>query len=129
MPQYEIEVKQTFCAAHALRLPDGSLETLHGHNWQVMVTVQSGQLDAMDTVMDFHELERWLDALMAQVNNGNLNTLPPFADGSGGLAINPSAERVAQWIGEDIAAKLPESASLVSVRVSEAPGCRATFRP
>lgn len=126
---YEITVSHTFCAAHALRLPDGEMEPLHGHNWHVEVTVAAAGLDAMETVMDFHVLEKSLLDLLNGANNRNLNDLPPFADGRGGLAVNTSAERVAWWVGEAIARTLPEHVRMVSVRVSEAPGCVATWRP
>ena len=49
---------RSFSAAHQLRLYDGSLEPLHGHNWQVKVTVVAAKLDSIGVVMDFHELER-----------------------------------------------------------------------
>src|SRR4051812_27370017 len=35
---FEITTTRTFSAAHQLRLPDGSIEPLHGHNWRVKVT-------------------------------------------------------------------------------------------
>ena len=75
---YEITVSRVFSAAHALRLYDGSMEALHGHNWSVELTVAAGQLDAIDVVMDFHELERSDDALMDRVQNRNLNDVEPF---------------------------------------------------
>jgi len=36
---------------------------------------------------------------------------------------------VAWWIGTEVAKALPKRARLVSVRVGEAPGCVATYRP
>ena len=47
---YAITIETTFAAAHAIRLPDDSLETLHGHDWRVWVTIQRPQLDAIETV-------------------------------------------------------------------------------
>lgn len=126
---YQITVSHTFCAAHALRLPDGEMEPLHGHNWHVDVTVEADDLDAMETVMDFHVLEKSLHGLLDQANNRNLNDLPPFSDGRGGLTVNTSAERVAWWVGDTIGKTLPTHVRMVSVRVSEAPGCVATWRP
>ncbi len=117
---YEITIQREFCAAHAIRLYDGSLEPLHGHNWSVAVTVAAEKLDEIEVVMDFHELEKSLDQLLAQVNNRNLNDV---------LTVNPTAERVAWWIGEHIGPTLPAHASLKTVIVGEAPGCTATYRP
>lgn len=122
---YEITVRRTFSAAHAIRLPDGSLEPNHGHNWPVEVTVGRDELDDIETVMDFHDLEAWLDELLEKADNADLNTIEPFVH----TKVNPTAERVAWWIGEHIAEKLDPPLRLVSVTVGEAPGCTATWRP
>lgn len=122
---YEITIERTFAASHAIRLPDGSLEPVHGHNWPVTITVQRDELDAIETVMDFHDLQRIVDPLLEAFHNRHLNDLPPFADGT----INPTAERVAWWIGTQTASQLPEGVRLTLVRIGEAPGCWATYRP
>ncbi|MEM1107679.1 MAG: 6-carboxytetrahydropterin synthase [Planctomycetota bacterium] len=129
---YEATIESTFSAAHALRLPDGSLEPLHGHDWRVAVTVASAGLDAMDTVMDFHELEKLVEARVAPWRHQNLNAVAPFVGGEGdiqGLAINPSAERVAEQIAAAVSVGLPEGVGLQEVSVGEAPGCIARYRP
>jgi len=144
---YEITNTPTFAAAHAIRLYDGSREALHGHNWTVEVTVAAAELDRIELVMDFHKLERLVDRLMGQVDNRNLNDIPPFAGAApaaGGAAssgasgeaaaargggVNPTAERVAWWLGSELAKVLPRRVRLVGVRVGEAPGCVATWRP
>lgn len=128
-PMYEVTIQRTFSAAHALRLPDGSLETLHGHDWRVDVTVASKQLDAMDTVMDFHQLEAMVEAVIGPWRNGNLNALQPFSDDGGQtLAVNTSAERVAERIAAAVSEGLPDGVWLQEVAVGEAPGCVARYR-
>lgn len=119
---YAIEASAEFCASHQLRLPDGSLEPLHGHNWRVCVRVKAVQLDALETVMDFHVLERLLRQIVQPWINSHLNTLPPFDQ-----HWNPSAERVAEAIATQLAPLLPSSTRLLDVSVTEAPGCRAFF--
>jgi len=126
---FEISIQRTFSAAHALRLPDGSYEPTHGHDWRVTVVVASEKLDDIDTVMDFHILEPALDAIIGPWHHHHLNEVAPFADADGHLAINPSAERVVWHIGQTITPALPEGVTLVSVTVTEAPGCAATYRP
>lgn len=126
---FQITVSKVFAAAHAIRLPDGQLEPVHGHNWQVKVKVEASELDEIETVMDFHVLEQALDALLATVHNRHLNEAAPFTDGHGGLRINPTAERVAWWLGEALLGQVPGHARLVSVEVSEAPGCTAIYLP
>jgi 6-pyruvoyltetrahydropterin/6-carboxytetrahydropterin synthase len=124
---FEITVQRVFAASHALRLPGGTLEPVHGHNWELAVTVASDRLDAIDTVMDFHDLEQFVDEVIRPWHNRHLNDLPPFAEDDQG--INPSAERVAWWVAQRVAARLPEGVRLESASVTEAPGCRATYRP
>jgi 6-pyruvoyl-tetrahydropterin synthase len=97
--RYQISVTRYFSAAHALRLYDGSLEPVHGHNWRVTVTVESPRLDAIGVVMDFHELERLVATL------------------------NPSAENVAVHVSRNL--PLPSGVRLVQVEVWETPECRA----
>jgi len=123
---YQITIEKVFAASHALRLPDGSYEPTHGHNWPVRITVGAEQLDAMDCVMDFHALERIVDDILAPFQSAHLNDVPPFSQDSRG--INPSAERVAEHIGRCVAAKLPGHVALIEASVGEAPGCTAVYR-
>lgn len=129
---YEIIVESVFAAAHAIRLPDGSLETTHGHNWPVKVTVAADELDAIETVCDFHLLQALINDALAPWQNKDLNQCEPFTDGTdnpAGLAINPTAERVAWAIAEKITPGLPDNCKLASISVGEAPGCTAVYRP
>jgi 6-pyruvoyltetrahydropterin/6-carboxytetrahydropterin synthase len=112
---FEISTTREFSAAHALRLYDGSLEPLHGHNWRVRVTVSSAALDAIGVVMDFHELERLVDGIVGPLHNSNLNEVSPFAHGG----LNPSAENVALHVGRSLGGKLPARVRLVRVEVWE----------
>lgn len=125
---HEITVESVFAAAHAIRLPDGSLEPTHGHNWPVAVTVAADELDDIETVCDFHLLQGLINDALAPWQNNDLNQCEPFTDGKGGLAINPTAERVAWAIAEKITPGLPSNCKLVSVSVGEAPGCTAVWR-
>lgn len=121
---FEIRVVAEFAASHQLRLYDGSLEPLHGHNWRVELTVGSPRLDSIGVVMDFHELQKRLEEIIGPMQNRHLNDLAAF-DSVGGL--NPSAENVALHIARSL--KLPAGVHLVSVAVWEARGCCAIYRP
>ncbi len=118
---FEIRTVRSFSAAHQLRLLDQSLEPLHGHNWRIAVTVSAPKLDAMDVVMDFHELERLVDAIILPMHNRHLNELPAFA------LLNPSAEGVAVFIARSLA--LPAEVQLVRVEVWETEDNSASFMP
>lgn len=127
---YAITVTTTFSAAHALRLPDGTFEPVHGHDWNVDVTVASEQLDAMETVMDFHVLHDALETIVKPWRNNDLNRCAPFAGPSPAIPkVNPSAERVAEHVGDRIAGSLGSGVWLESVAVKESPGCIALYRP
>jgi 6-pyruvoyltetrahydropterin/6-carboxytetrahydropterin synthase len=118
---FEIITRREFAASHQLRLYDGSLEPLHGHNWRVKVTVSSPGLDAIGVVMDFHELERLVDAVVDPMHNRHLNELEAFVER------NPSAENVAAHIGRSV--RLPEGIRLESVEVWETSRNSARYRP
>lgn len=118
---FQIATTREFAAAHQLRLYDGSLEPLHGHNWRVKVTVASARLDAIGVVMDFHDLERRVDGVIAPWHNHHLNDTEAFAQ------INPSAENVALLIARSLV--LPEGTRLVSVEVWETPTNSAIYLP
>ncbi len=121
---YAIEVTTEFIAAHQLRLPQGGLEPLHSHNWRVTARVESMKLDDLETVMDFHALEELLNKIVNPWANRSLNSLAPFDQ-----LVNPSAERVAETIAQTIGGQIPSSVRLTEVRVTEAPGCLAIYKP
>jgi 6-pyruvoyltetrahydropterin/6-carboxytetrahydropterin synthase len=118
---FEITVSREFSAAHQLRLVDGNLEPLHGHNWHLRVTAAADNLDSIGTVMDFHELQHLVDEVIGPMNNRNLNDVAALK------SMNPSAENVALHIARSL--KLPNKVRLVSVEVTEAPGCMARYVP
>ena len=121
-----ITTTRTFSAAHQLRLYDGSIEPIHGHNWRVEVTVSAAQLDAIGVVMDFHELERLLDEIIQPMHNRHLNELPMFA------RLNPSAENVAKYFYDEVTRllrTLPPGAHVTDVILWETDTSRAQYRP
>jgi 6-pyruvoyltetrahydropterin/6-carboxytetrahydropterin synthase len=117
---FDITTTRSFSAAHQLRLYDGSLEPLHGHNWTVRVTVTADELDGIGVVLDFHELERLVDRVLAPLHNRHLNELDPF------VTANPSAENVAWHIARSV--QLPSAVRLHSVQVWETPENSAVYR-
>jgi 6-pyruvoyltetrahydropterin/6-carboxytetrahydropterin synthase len=118
---FEIRITRTFCASHQVRMYDGQLEPLHGHNWDVTVSVGADNVDKAGFVVDFHLLEQRLDAILGGLNSRHLNDVDTFS------RLNPSAEHVAYAIAQ--ALDVPGQAKLLSVSVTEAPGCVAIYRP
>ena len=125
-PMFEIQVEAEFAAAHALAIA-GVREPVHGHNWHIVVTLAGETLDADGLLCDFHTVEESLREIVLRYHNRNLNDTPPFD------RVNPSAELVARHIAEALEARLgtalAPAAWIESVSTTEAPGCRATYRP
>lgn len=123
---HEITVEIDFPASHALTIA-GVREKEHSHQWRVSATVASEELDSDGLVCDFHALQGLLERIVAPWRGRSLNTAPPFE------GVNPTAERVAQALHEALQQALPAVASpavrVVSVAVTEAPGCQAVHRP
>ena len=119
---FDVTTTRSFSAAHQLRLYDGSLEPLHGHNWTVRVTVTAERLDPIGVVMDFHELARLVDRVVGPMHNRHLNELAAFA------SLNPSAENVALVIARTLSEPLPAGVRLARVEVWETPENSATYR-
>ncbi len=121
---YAIEIADQFFASHQLRLLDGSYEPLHAHAWHILLRIQSARLDAMGTVMDFHELAATLRRIIGPLEGQNLGQTA-----IGHNHTNPSAERVAEWIALQLQPMMPAGVSLAWLRISEAENCWAIYQP
>jgi 6-pyruvoyltetrahydropterin/6-carboxytetrahydropterin synthase len=121
---YEVSYETTFCATH--RLTDGGrpIEPLHGHDWRVEVVAAGDTLDRIGVVVDFEHLKKALGEVAGRFHYKDLNEHPDLA----GRSI--SAEVVAHYFFDEVRKGLgDEGGRLVRVRVWEAPGCTATYRP
>lgn len=123
MPRYQLILRSEFSAAHQLRLLDGSLEPLHGHNWPVEVILEGERLDGMGVLADFTVLQPKLREITGELHDTFLNEVAPLR------ADNPTTERVARHIAESFAAELPPEVRIVSVRVWETRDCAAAYLP
>lgn len=120
---FELTIERRFNATHSITLPSGEVEPVHGHDWHVEVTIAAPALDDLDLVMDFHVLERAVDDLIQPLNHTHLNAHDWFAEA------HPTAERLAERLAVALQPHLPDAVTLQHVRITEAPGCRATYRP
>lgn len=117
---YTVSVETTFSATHRVRLPDGSQEPLHGHDWRVRALFASDSLDDNGMVVDFCEAQGAVEQVVADFRHADLNELAAF----GGLS--PTAEIVARVVFDRLWGRGLES--LCGVEIIEAPGCLATYR-
>src|SRR5262245_20895846 len=111
MAQYELVLESEFSAAHRLKLHDGRMEPLHGHNWRVEVYLTAAKLDSAGLVADFVVLQENLTRVTQELHDTCLNDLPAFA------AANPSTELVAKHICDRFAQTLPAGVRVTRVRV------------
>ena len=122
---YEISVQRHFDAAHYLRDYNGRCENLHGHRYQLAVTMRAQQLDGIGLAFDFTALKKVIgEVILAHYDHVCLNDIAPYTE------INPSAENIARTIFEALARALPkDNALLYSVTVWESPDSWCTYTP
>jgi 6-pyruvoyltetrahydropterin/6-carboxytetrahydropterin synthase len=119
---FELMVETSFSAAHQLRGYKGACEKLHGHNWKVQVHVVSERLNEIDIAIDFHELKRLADEVIAPLDHSFLNEIFPFTEK------NPSSENVAKWIYDSLKKRLSnDTINLSAVTVWESETASATY--
>jgi len=117
---YRVNVRRHFESAHALRGYRGKCENVHGHRYQVVVCLESVQLNDLGLAVDFCEVKSALDAILERYDHHHLNEVPPFDQ------INPSAENIARVIYVELAGRL-EGVTLREVEVWESPDTWATY--
>ncbi|OGW75254.1 MAG: 6-carboxytetrahydropterin synthase QueD [Omnitrophica bacterium RBG_13_46_9] len=93
---YEIKVTDEFSGAHNLRHYKGKCEELHGHNWNIEVSVYSKSLGAQGMVMDFKELKDELRDILSKLDHKYLNNLRYFRKN------NPTSENIAHFIHSEL---------------------------
>lgn len=120
---YELTVKAHFDAAHELSGYPGECRELHGHTWDVEVTVAGTVLDAIGIVYDFKRLKDDLAAVLAPYDHAHLNAIPPFD------AMNPTAENLAREIWMALSGRVGEEVSVLEVAVWESPIAKIVYRP
>jgi len=118
---YALTVRTSFSAAHRLREYDGNCERLHGHNWQVEVTVASDVLDDQGIALDFRAIKSAVNDLLAGLDHRYLNEVSPFD------RLNPSSENLARYLFEEMEKKVPPPARMARVTVWESEDARAEY--
>jgi len=123
---FDLTIEATISAAHAIVI-GGQREPVHGHDWHITVTISGLALDAEGLLCDFHAAERALREVTAPFQHRTFNEVPPFD------RLNPTAENIARYLAEQLGGRLrpilPPGAALTALRITEAPGCAATYRP
>lgn len=120
---YEITIETHFASAHRLRDYNGECERLHGHNWNVKVSIASEKLNDLGMVMDFKDLKNKTNKLMDEFDHQYLNEVPPFTE------LNPTTENIAKYLFDELSKTIDTDFVKVSkVAVWESPTCSASYR-
>ena len=119
---FEIYVKTDFAAAHSLRGYPGDCAQIHGHNWDVEVSVKCSELNEIGIGIDFRDIKQSINEVFEDFDHSNLNDLPAFKD------TNPTSENIARFLYKEISKKLNTDRVKVSmVTVSETPNAGACY--
>ena len=136
MDLVRITRKAHFSAAHRLCRPEWSEErnaevfgdcsspNWHGHNYELVVTVEGAIDPETGFVMNLRELNDILeDRVVSDMDHRNLNTDVPWLS-----QVNPTTENLAVSIWSRISDSLPSGANLVSIIVNETPRNSVEYR-
>ncbi len=116
---FTITKEFSFCASHVLNnLPKEHLcSHLHGHNYIVIVELQSAQLDDKGMVVDYRKLDLIKSYIDNHFDHNHLNDI---------MEESPTAENLAKLIFEYFHKTYPK---LSAVTVKETPKTAARYSP
>jgi len=121
---FEVMIERNFSSAHQLRGYKGKCENLHGHNYKIEIFARGRELDHIGLLVDFGDLKTAADDIVGYLDHRNINELPPFD-----AELNPSAENLARYILERVAARVgDERVEVYKVRCYETPTSVATYQ-
>jgi len=120
MSEWTLHTEFTFDAAHLIEGYDGKCGRMHGHSYKVHIAAKSEKLhpskylETDDMVCDFREL-KWAakDSEKGGLDHSVLNEKLP---------VNPTAERIAEFIYKETKNRIPEEVKL-KVIVWETESC------
>lgn len=114
---YEVRVETSFSAAHFLKNYNGKCENLHGHNYKVYAHVRGSVLDEEGMLIDFSKVKKVLKQVCDTLDHSNLNDIQEFNQ-------NPSAERIAKYIYDNVLKLLPQLSAKENALYVETGGCQ-----
>ncbi len=118
---FELNVEDTFSAAHQLRGYEGPCENLHGHTWKVTVSLSGKELGELGMGVDFKEIRKKLRRHVVELDHTNLNDLKAFKE------INPTSENVAKYLYDKLKPEFGGEFRLSRVTVHESESACAAY--
>jgi 6-pyruvoyltetrahydropterin/6-carboxytetrahydropterin synthase len=111
---YRLAITRDFIAQHFLIGGDWGAENFkHSHHYKVELLLRGASLNSHGYLADIVELESALQAVISRFSDRTLNELEPFAD------LNPSLERFAKVLYEDLCARLSLGDVSIAVKLWE----------
>ena len=119
---FVLKIVTDFASAHSLRNYPGDCSRLHGHNWQVEVSVCSQVLDDNGIAIDFREIKKQTKLVIKRVDHQYLNEIEPFD------VLNPTAENIAKYFFDEVGLLInTESVKVKEVMIWETPRSAVTY--
>ena len=119
---FVLKIVTDFASAHSLRNYPGDCARLHGHNWQVEVSVCSEVLDDNGIAIDFREIKKQTKLVIKRLDHQYLNEIKPFD------VLNPTAENIAKYFFEEVGLLInSENVMVKEVLIWETPRSAVTY--
>ena len=119
---FVLKIVTDFASAHSLRDYPGDCARLHGHNWQVEVSVCSEVLDDSGIAIDFREIKKQTKLVVKRLDHQYLNEIKPFD------VLNPTAENIAKYFFDEIALLITnKDVKVKEVMIWETPRSAVTY--
>ena len=119
---FELKIVTDFASAHSLRNYPGDCARLHGHNWQVEVSVCSKVLDENGIAIDFREIKKQTKLVIKRLDHQYLNEIKPFD------VLNPTAENIAKYFFDEVGILINnEDIKVMQVLIWETPRSAVTY--
>ncbi|MDB4098970.1 6-carboxytetrahydropterin synthase QueD [Candidatus Thioglobus sp.] len=119
---FALKIVTDFASAHSLRDYPGDCARLHGHNWQVEVSVCSQVLDDSGIAIDFREIKKQTKLVVKRLDHQYLNEIKPFD------VLNPTAENIAKYFFDEIALLITnKDVKVKEVMIWETPRSAVTY--
>lgn len=114
---YTVIIKDNFIASHYVKMPDGSIEEAHEHNWKLDVALSTDKLDKNGFAVEFLELKSLIGDITQELEGNLLNNMEYFAPNF------PTTEIVCKYVYDNLKNSLPFGATLEYTILEEAQGC------
>jgi len=120
---FVLKIVTDFASAHFLRDYPGNCANLHGHNWQIEVSVEAEELDESGMVIDFKTIKSKTKEVISKLDHKLLNDIKPFDK------INPTAENIAKYCYQQISKQINTNNIKISlITIWETPRACASYK-